>query len=198
MDEKTESLRNIFMEVAEGETVTERQEESPGTLTGERPLEDRLTEVIDEMRDAYSFTTEESNEDLLAIAQYFYDDQEDETIADECGLSPSIVFAARLDLHLIRDEDTEGPISQKRLRNALEEKESAQTVADEFGCDTATVQRQLAVEKTKREMRQENYRFRDRFDELLGDADVAEHMPDDVTEDGLKEATEGLEVETGF
>lgn len=198
MDEKTETLRNIFMEVAEDETVTERQQESPGTLTGERPREERLDEVIEEMRGKYAFDTELSNEQLRTIASEFYDDQGDATIADELGVSPETIRNARFELHLLRDSDGDGPVSGDDLRAALDADESAQSLANAFDCDCETVETQLAVERTKREMRRENYRFRDRFDELLGDGDVAEHMPDDVTEDGLQEATEGLEVETGF
>ena len=45
MDEKTEELRDLFLDVADDGTVTESQEETPGSLTEERPEDERLDDV---------------------------------------------------------------------------------------------------------------------------------------------------------
>jgi hypothetical protein len=48
------------------------------------------------------------------------------------------------------------------------------------------------------EIRRVNGRFTDEFAELLTDADLEEGLTDDVKDDGLDEATEGMETNVSF
>jgi len=48
MDEKTEELRDIFIDVTDEDTVTESQEETRGSLIDREGIRDRLEGVVDE------------------------------------------------------------------------------------------------------------------------------------------------------
>lgn len=198
MDEKTEELRNIFMEVAEEDTVTERQEESPGTLTGEQPVDDRLDALIARMREQYEFDTGLDTEQLRSIARGFFTGISDEELAERIDEGPESVFLARLDLHLLRESDRDVSFDFEAFRETIATGESLENLATRFDADEAEVKRARLVVTAEREMRKTNYRFRDEFDELLGDGDLAEHITEEVTDDGLKDATEGVEVNTSF
>lgn len=197
MDDKTERLRDIFIDVSEDETVTERQEESPGSLADDRGVEERLFDLVEHMRERYEFSNDLDDDDLIGIARGFYDDLDDEALAAAVDTSESEAFSARLDLHLVRASDHEGPLAADRLKKALKSGEIPDSEEIEASEENA-LERQLEAARAAVRMRQSSYRFRDEFDELLGDGDVADHMPDDVTLDGLAEATEDLEVDTGF
>src|SRR6056297_1689759 len=88
MDEKTEELRDIFMDVTDESTVTEQQEETHGSLSSETEVDERLEDVVARMRDRYDFGTTLSR--------------------------------ARIDLHLIRDTDTDAPFDMDDLRDLLD------------------------------------------------------------------------------
>lgn len=196
MDEKTEELRDIFMDVAEGATITERQEESPGTLEDDVPVEERLDRLVGQMRERHAFESSLDNEALHAVARGFYEDASDEEIAEQLDTDAAEVFTARLDLHLLKDADRDASIDVDDVRRAVANPDI--DVAREVDLDSETLERLLAVIETERRMRRANYRFRDQFDDILGDGDLAAHLTKSVTDDGLKDATEGLEINTGF
>ena len=198
MDQKTEELRDIFMTVADDETVTERQEESPGTLTGEQSVDDRLDALISRMRERYRFRTDCDAETLRSIARSFYADEPDEAIGEQLDEDPETVFTARLDLHLVSDDDHHPDLPSEELRRLSADDPDVSELADRFDISADIIERALKVAEAEGEMRRSSYRFRDEFDSLLGDGDVAEQLPGEVTDDGLDDATEGLEVNTSF
>ncbi|MFB6186030.1 MAG: conditioned medium-induced protein 4, partial [Halobacteriaceae archaeon] len=69
MDEKTEDLRDIFMEVADDETVTEEQEETHGSLSSDQSVDERLSEVISSMKEDLDFSTTLSVDELVTIVR---------------------------------------------------------------------------------------------------------------------------------
>lgn len=198
MDEKTAELRDIFMDVASDETVTERQEEAPGGLADDRGSAERMRELISTMRERYAFETDLSHETMVRIARGFYGDATDADLANDLDMSPETVTRARFDLHLVQPADLEDPLPQAEVRQAVADEIPVTTLLEETDGDDTAIRRQYRAAQTAARMRQASHRFRDEFDELLGDADVADHMPDDVAEDGLREATEDMEIETGF
>lgn len=198
MDEKTEELREIFMSVADDESVTERQEESPGTLADEESVDDRLDALITRMRDHCAFRTDLDDAALRTIARGFFEDTADDEMATNLNVDAETVFRARMDLHLVREADREAPIPFERFRGLVGEEPDPQALQARFEADAAVIERAVAVIEAEREMRRANYRYRDELNELLGDGDVAEQLTSDVTDDGLDDATEGLEVETSF
>lgn len=198
MDEKTEQLRDLFVDVTADETVTEQQEESPGSLADDRAKDERVRELIEAMDDRYGLPEEVEREALVTIAYGFYEGRTDEDLADELALPPETVRRARFDLHLVHDADHEGPVDPDRIREVIDEDAPVAELAAEVDAPEDAVRAQLDAARATERMRRASHRFRDQFDELLGDADVVDHMPDDVTEDGLREATEDMEIETGF
>lgn len=185
------------MDVADDATVTEEQQESPGTLTGDTPIDERLDSLITQMQDRFAFRTDLSLETYRTIARAVYDDQDDEQIAASLDIDAPTVFAARLDLHLVTPSDRDGPVPIEAVRKHIQQDDSAD-LAERFDVETAVLDRISAIAKADIAMRQVNYRFRDAFDDILGDGDVAERFTDDVTDDGLEDATEGMEIETAF
>ena len=179
MNEKTEELREIFTNVTDEETVTESQEEGRGSLEqDERTVEERLESVIEQMRERYGFDTPFATDELIELATLFYDGESDDEIADELGADADEVFSARLSVHLVRDDDA--------------------ALAEEYGVSADEIRRYREVAAATAESRAANDRYRDEFDSILADADIAGRMTTDVREDGLEDATEGMETDVSF
>ncbi|WP_409338714.1 hypothetical protein [Halalkalicoccus ordinarius] len=191
MDEKTEELRDLFLDVTEEDTVTERQEETPGSLTDERSVEERLTAVIERMQGAYEFDTDWSTEEYRRLVRGFF--EENDELAAEFDADEDELFRARMDLHLLREADEEFPFELRELRERLEADESPEEVAAAYDVDEATVRRARRVQRAREEARTANDRYRDEFEELVADGDLSNRLARDAREDGLKEATEGME-----
>lgn len=191
MDEKTEELRDLFLDVTEEDTVTERQEETPGSLTDERSVEERLTAVIERMQEAYEFDTDWSTEEYRRLVRGFF--EENDELAAEFDADEDELFQARMDLHLLREADAEFPFELRELRERLEADESPEEVAAAYDVDEATVRRARRVQRAREEARTANHRYRDEFEELVADGDLSNQLARDAREDGLKEATEGME-----
>ncbi len=193
MDEKTESLRDIFMDVTDESTVTERQEDTRGSLAREGTPEEHTEEVIGALDDRYGLSTDLAVDRLVDLVAAFYDEEGDAAIADALDESPETVERARLDLHLVRESDTDVPIELSALRERLDDADTA-TVAADLDVDESMVETYRRVAETQAERRAVGDRLREAFDEIDLDADLTSHT-DDVTRDGLDEATEGMENE---
>jgi hypothetical protein len=198
MDDKTEELRDIFMDVADETTVTERQHESHGSLaTDEESVDARLQSVIERLRGKFEVRTSLDDEQLCRLVRAFYAGDDDETIAAELGCSDGEVFRTRMDLHLVCEEDLPG----ERLQSAVRATEpdatetATEELAAEFGVEATTVERAreavAAVDRSRRVSQQ----FRTEFEETLTDADLSVQFTADAHEDGLEDATDGAEVD---
>jgi hypothetical protein len=218
MDEKTEELRDIFMDVSEEETVTESQVETRGSISaGDEDVDAAVRETVAEMRDRYDFETDLDIETYVDVVRAFYDvdsvvengdgtenvaaNSIDDRIAGtlDGDLDAETVFRARLDLHLLAEADTDGPVDPAELRRRDGDDDTdAESLADEFGVDVATVERCRAIVAAQDEMRAANHRYREAFDELLTDMDLEGGYTDDVQQDGLREAAEDIETNTSF
>ncbi len=196
MNEKTEELRDIFTDVTDGEeTVTESQENTRGSLErDERTTEERLESVVQQMRERYAFNTSLSNEDLIAVAKAFYEGDSDDDIAADLGVDPADVFEARMSLHLIGEDDAD-EVDLAAIRNR---EEDDATLADEYDVSDDQIRRYRRIAAAEDESRAANDRYRDEFNSLLADADLSERMTTDVREDGLEDATEGMETDVEF
>lgn len=204
MDRKTEELRDIFMDVAGDDTVTESQEESRGSLTDRPDVETALHDVVETLRDRYGFSTDLDDDALVELVELIYDDHTDAEIAAELAedVDAFEVFLARTDLHLVDDADlpdeddlVDDGDAVATLRETREDGLDAVAAAfdvDERGARKAV----LALEAVERS-RAANDRYRDAFDDVLTDAALSTNL-DDAREDGLDEATEGMEVDVDF
>ena len=195
MNEKTEELRDIFTSVTDEETVTESQEATRGSLEqDERTVDERLLGVIEQMRGRYEFDLGLAEEELLTVAKRFYEDDTDEEIADDLGVSPEEVFEARMSLHLVADGDAD-EVDLAAIKNREEDDEE---LAAEYDVDVARIRRYRRVAEAKDESLTANDRYRDEFDAILADSDLSARMASDVREDGLEDATEGMETDVSF
>ena len=198
MEEKTEKLRDIFLSVSGEETVTESQTESHGSLTEEgASVEHRLSEVIDRLREKFGFETELTDAQRLPLIEQFYDGQSDEQLADELGCSESTVFDARMELHLLRDD--EPPLADNDLETVTENPDAdPSTLAERLGTDEQAVRRSRAVGQTLDRSRRASQRFITSYQEILTDRDLTSQFATDTQDDGLTDATDGAETNVEF
>lgn len=199
MDEKTQELRDIFIDVADEDTVTESQEEARGSLTAdENAVEEKLADAIGRMREEFEFGTELDDAALRTVVRRFYDGGSDTAIAEELGVDRADVVEARHDLHLLRERELQPPFELSALGRLLEEEDTVAGVAEALEVSPSTVRKYREVLAVRDAIRRVNGRFTDEFAELLTDADLEEGLTDDVKQDGLDEATEGMETDVSF
>ena len=200
MDEKTEELRDIFIDVTDEDTVTESQEDTRGSLAGagDEDVTERIEGVIESMRERYEFETDLSNERLCELVERFYEGAGDAEIARALDESRTTVVRAQLDVHLVSDRDLEAPFDVGEFRRALADDTSTADLAETFDISESTVRRYRRVVEAENESRQANDRYRDEFDSILADADLSERITEDVQQDGLDDATEGMETDVSF
>ena len=101
-----------------------------------------------------------------------------------------------MDLHLVREGDTEG-FDVDAFRERLEAGADTAALAEAFDLPESVAERRRRTVETGIERRAVGDRFREAFDEIYLDADLASHT-DEVTRDGLDEATEGMENDLSF
>jgi hypothetical protein len=199
MDDKTEQLRDIFMDVADEETVTESQHESHGSLaTDEDSVDARLRAAIGRLREKFELRTALDGEQLCRLVRAFYAGDDDETIAAELGCTRREVFRTRMDLHLVCDEDLPGETLQSAIRAAgadEPDEETTDRLAAEFEMEPAAVERAREAVAAVDRSRRVSQRFRTAFEETLTDADLSVQFTADAHEDGLEDATDGAEVD---
>jgi hypothetical protein len=210
MDEKTEHLREVFTSVTDAEEVTEEQAETRGSLTGGRSGD--LADVVGELRGQYDFETDCDTETYCELARAFYEavdsgegaaDEsggggvDDAAVADAVGLDAATARRARFDLHLYVDADLDPAFDADRARELLADAAPA-AVAAELDADEAAVERFAAADAARDRSLRANQRFRRQFDELLADGDLRSRLASEVREDGLEEATEGMETDVEF
>ncbi|WP_121744112.1 conditioned medium-induced protein 4 [Natronorubrum halophilum] len=196
MNEKTEELRDIFTNVTDGEaTVTESQEDTRGSLErDERTTRERLENVVTQMRNRYEFETPLSDDELITVAKSFYEGESDAEIADDLGIEPEDVFEARMSLHLVSDDDAD----EVDLVAIRDREEDDAALATEYDVSEAQIRHYRRIAAAEDESRAANDRYRDEFDSVLADSELSERMATDVREDGLEDATEGMETDVDF
>jgi hypothetical protein len=195
MEEKTDQLRDIFLDVADGEAVTERQTERRGTLLSGGDGPGRIANVLERMRDRFDFSTDLDTGALCTVVERFYDGADDESVADGLGVSPETVFEARMDLHLVRDDDT--ALDRAAVRDCLDEGLDVAGTAAALDVTTERAARARRVVEAEREVVRASGRFRTALAEAVG-ADLADRHAAGVREDGLGEAAEDIETDVDF
>ncbi|MEF8813258.1 MAG: hypothetical protein V5A55_05510 [Halovenus sp.] len=200
MDEKTEELRDIFLDVADEETVTESQEATRGTLVGDsEDVGERLRGVISSMREEFTFRTDLSDSALETVVREFYEGAADAEMAASLDVDEQTVFWARLDLHLLHEEELARTVdAPDAVRTRHADGTTPAEVAEAVGIDESTAERALALVDTQDRARRVSYRYRTAFEEILTDADMTVQFTADALEDGLEEATEGAETDVDF
>ncbi|MDY7081277.1 MAG: conditioned medium-induced protein 4, partial [Halobacteria archaeon] len=120
-EEKTEELRDLFMEVTDESTVTEEKEETRGTLKDKEEIDEEIGEVVDEMVEEYGINTKLDHDELVKIVRGFHEGDSDTEIADELGDKSlnKTVGRVRVKLHLFRDSDSDAPFELELFRRDL-------------------------------------------------------------------------------
>lgn len=196
MDERTEGLRDIFRDVADDDTVTESQAERRGTLADDvADVDGRLADVVERMRERFAFETDLEPPTYAAVVRGYYRGRDDDELADDLGLDPETVFAARADLHLV-DEIDAGEVDLDPLRNRVAEGQTAEAAV--AAADVDDPERVAAVLAAMLRSRRVSHRFRSAFEEILTDADISVRLTAATREDGLEEVTEDAEVDVDF
>jgi len=200
MDEKTEELRTLFMDITDESTVTERQEETRGSLSSDEKVDERLGRVVEKMRARYEFDTSLSDADLVTVVRGFFDDDSDQEIAHMLGDESlaGTVTRARTDLHLLRDADADAPFELSRLRTLVEKDAPVETCAEKLDVSESTVRRYRRVVEAQNECRRANERYVNEFENILTDRELSDRMTREIHEDGLHDATEGMETNVSF
>lgn len=199
MTEKTEELKDIFLEVTDEEAVTESQAETRGSLArDEEGVDERLAEVVGRIRERFPFRTDLDDEQLAAVVRAYFEGADDATIADRLGVDEDTIVAARLDCHLDRDADVPDSVDMGALRERVDdptetEMPSNSALAAALDADAEAVDRARHVLATRARARSVSHRFRSEFEDVLADAGLSNRMTESVHEDGLDEATEDID-----
>lgn len=198
MDKKTEELRDIFVDVADSETVTESQRESHGSLaTDDESVDARLQSVIERLREKFELRTRLNDQQLCRLVRAFYAGDDDETVAAEFDCTSAEILRTRMDLHLVREEELPGEQFRSAARAADDPLDEATVdrLAAEFDAERAAVERASEAVAAVDRSRRVSHRFRTAFEEILTDADLSVQFTAEAHEDGLDDATDGAEVD---
>ena len=200
MGEKTDDLRDIFLDVAGTDTVTEDQEPAHGTLSDpdEEANERQVRAVVERMAERFSFETDIGDDQRVTLVRAFHRGDSDAELAERLSIDEETVCRARLELHLFRESDTDAPVDWERLRSRLKERDDDAALAAELGLDRDAIARYRRVLVAREEARTVSHRFRSAFRDVLPDADLADRLTADVTEDGLEEAAADIETDVSF
>lgn len=197
-EEKAEELRDLFMEVTDESTVTEEQEESYGTLKDSEEVNEELTGVVEEMTEEYDIETKLDIEDLVEIVRLYHDDYTDTKIARELGDDGlnKTVARVRVKLHLFRDSDFDAPFQIDELRDRVDD--STSEIADDLDVSESTVRTYMNAVEAERQAEEADHRYQERFREILEDGELSRRLTSSAKDDGLRDATEDMEVDVNM
>jgi len=196
MDDEMAALRDLFLDVAEGETVTESGAPKRGALLNLPTVRDRLAEIVTELAEADELTTDLDPDHLPDLVIAVYDGASDDAIAAELDADLETVARARLDCGLVRAADLDVPDSEA-LEECLSDGGPA-ACADRLGLDPVDVERYARATDTVAERGEGSRSVAERIERAFADADLSAHRTAGVREDGLREAAEDIETDVKF
>ncbi|MFW6437202.1 MAG: conditioned medium-induced protein 4 [Halococcoides sp.] len=205
MDEKTESLRDIFLDVADDETIVESQSETHGSITDEGDHHEELLEVVERIESAFDRSVDLDDDTVVSLIERFYAGEDDAAIASACGIDPETVFETRMALHCYRDSDS--PLDLDQVADTLSPADGVDAdvseddrarAAEALDADRAAIDRAISVLEARREARSVSHRFRTAVEDVLPDAEVSESMTASIKEDGLDDAAEDIETDVSL
>lgn len=200
MDEKTKQLRDLFMEVAGDSTITESQVDERGTLAEATEVDDKLRAVIGVMIDSYDIRTSLSQEELVTVVKGFYAGESDAKIAAgfSDSVSPRTVTRARINLHLVTDDDKQPSFDYEAFRQDLNTGMSVEELAEAYEVAPSTIKWYKTIVEIENERRIVGDRYRDEFARILDDKDLSDQLTREIRDSGLREAAEDIETNVSF
>ncbi|WP_324755932.1 conditioned medium-induced protein 4 [Haloarcula montana] len=196
MDEKTEDLRELFIDVSGEERVTESQEDTRGSLADAdgTSVSERLSAVVSRMRERYEFRTDLDDEQLVAVVRGFYEGESDAALADRLDADEDTVVRARLDLHLLREADDDVPFDVSAFRKRVVNDDATDAdLAAEFGVEESAATHYRTVVEAQAAARRVSHRFQSEFEDVLTEAGLSTQHTAAIRESGLEEATEDID-----
>ena len=201
MGERTDELRDLFESVTGTTAVTERQRRSRGTLSADRETRGALAAEIEQMQAELEGSADLPLSALTTLLEAFYDGQDDDSIAEtvteahDVNLDRAAVATARLDLHLVRDDERPPDALEADLAALSDGETDVASVAAAHDVAPEAVERWLAVRETMAERRRVADRYRQAFESQLADHDLAERLTASLEETGLDGAVADQEVD---
>ncbi|MEF8821906.1 MAG: hypothetical protein V5A52_06485, partial [Halovenus sp.] len=160
-------------------------------------VERRLDEELETLREKFGFETDLSDEQRRELIERFYDGSSDAELAATLDREEATVFAARMELHLVRDG--EPPLGESNREAVREQPDTdAEALAEELDVAEQAVDRTRAVLATQDRSRRVSQRFVTAYQEILTDLELTDQFATDPQEDGLDGATEGAETNVDF
>ncbi|MEF8888174.1 MAG: hypothetical protein V5A30_10235 [Haloarculaceae archaeon] len=184
MDEETEHLRDVFVEATGTETATTGQRADRGSLLEDAEADRAgVAAVVADMRETLGFETDLDDRGLATVVVGFYAGNDDAAIAAALDVPEPAVVRARLDLHLLREDDADPELL------------AAIAAGRDVDADPDALKRAEGVARAHRRARRVSERFRAAFEERLTDADLEGRVIGDARADGLREAAEDIDPE---
>ncbi|WP_266081193.1 response regulator receiver protein [Haladaptatus caseinilyticus] len=187
--DKTEQLREIFLDIADNPTFTEDQKEAPGTLGDNSGPNESLRTIIQEIKQEYEFRTSLELEELVTLVQLFYDEYTDTAIARELGNASrdKTVTRARIHLHLLRETDFDSPFDLDQLRDLRENESSTEMIAETLNVSESTVRRYHRILDSEQAAAAVDHQYQQRFEAALADSGPSQSIRKSL-ESGLDDA----------
>ncbi|WP_458190725.1 response regulator receiver protein [Haladaptatus sp. NG-WS-4] len=187
--DRTERLRDIFLEVSDEPTVTESQEEQPGTLQPSATVDEQLREIIQEIQIEYGFQTSLDLDDLVRVVRLFHENYSDTAIARELGAASRdrTVARARINLHLFRETDFDAPFDIEQLRDLLQDEIPTAQCAEQLAVSPSTMRSYATIIEAEQAATAADHAYQRRFDEALTRSAPEESLQVSL-DDGLADA----------
>jgi hypothetical protein len=187
--EKTDRLREIFLDVAGDHTVTEDQQETPGTIESNFVPNESLRAIIQEMKQKYGFRTSLETDELITLVRLFYEDYSDTAIARKVGNASrdKTVSRARIHLQLFRETDFDAPVDLDELRDLLDAETSTAKIAKALDTSKSTIGRYRRILDAEQAAEAVDHQYQQRFEEALATPET-DHSIREAMKSGLDDA----------
>jgi DNA-binding NarL/FixJ family response regulator len=188
MSGRTDQLRDLVLKIGASTKVVEKQATQHGNLRGSSEIERALLGVAKEMIKTYNIQTKLIPEQLATVIRLFYKGLSDTEIAERLGDRSlnKTVSRARIKLHLFRESDLKTPFDRAEFLRLSEAKKSVKEMAEALGVAPSTISEYRNIFESQQVA--ERDKFTKRFEEILSDQDVSEHMvASHISKDGLQD-----------
>lgn len=196
MDDETAELRDLFLDVADGDTVREPGAAERGSLLDLPTVRDRLADIVRELDEGDELTADLDRSRLLDLIIAVYDGASDAAIADELDVEPAVVARARLDCGLVRNSDLDVP-DRDAIDACLDDADPADCAAL-LGRDRTTVERYARARRIVRQRSDGPPSTVNRIERAFADTDLSAQRTAGIRDDGLREAAADIETDVEF
>ena len=188
MSGRTDQLRDLVLKIGASTKVVEKQATQHGNLRGSSEIELALLSVVKEMIKTYNIQTKLEPEQLATVIRLFYKGLRDTEIAERLGDRSlnKTVSRARIKLHLFRESDLKAPFDKTEFLKLSAAGKSVKEMAEALKVAPSTISEYRNIFESQQVS--ERDKFVKRFEEILSDQDVSEHLvTTHISKDGLQD-----------